>query len=776
MVATRRKMNERLENLERELARQSAEIERELARHREEARIRSEEAREEARMRSEEAKRDLEDIRELLRRKHRHHSRGRSTNSKTSARQGSSDSRSVSGSHRSTSSRPIDNHRSWMEKSGRKVDLPLFNGNDAYGWTIKVERFFKLNQIDDEEKVDLVTLAMEGRALNWYHWWEEHSNVRTWDLFKGALLQRFEPGLDQDPYGPLLNLKQTGSVMEYRDEFELVSAPLKNTDVQMLKGIFMKGLKPEVKAELKKNPVRTLTEVMNKALRIEESNSILSSSRYREDDRRGTKGTTTAQPQRWLNENQWKNSLTNQSGSEKSNWEKSNEIGNKGAGIRGTQRLTQSELQELSRKGLCFKCGEKWGKDHICQMKHFQIIMLDDSEEEEEQRDNYPEPVSMMEDNDISKMQLSLLCKEGLTTPRTFKLRGEIQGQMGSKEIVILIDCGATHNFISPKIVQAANLPTLQIPEFEVTIGNGDIIRNNGKCEAVCLNIPQSTITQDFYVLELGENEMVLGLEWLASLGNVEFNFNQLTITWKEKGVVRKLQGDAYSSRHQVPFNSITQKIQASGEGFCLFNSARIESKMEKETANPGMKERLTEIADNKGIIEHQWNPIPVGMDFMNKAVVRVNRLTEQTVENYKEELGKQVAVALYETACCALASIDGEGIMFVAGNIRDKCLLKSFKYDWIHGLDQAEVNSFEKMWEQEQRHHQELQTWGEFYNTRVQYATLPLFLLFLTEKNWKMKSQVPKPKVQNSAMYWEGRGARMKMKWKIKAVSYHPP
>ncbi|CAH9097472.1 unnamed protein product [Cuscuta epithymum] len=772
MVATRRAMEARMENVERELARQSAAMERELARHREEARL----INEEARTRSEEARRDMEMLREMMMNKFAHRSRERSSTSKSSAKQGSSDSGSSTGNYRSTSKRHFDDHRSWNEKSGRKVDLPLFNGTDAYGWTIKVERFFKLNKIVEEDKLELVTLAMEGRVLNWYQWWEEHANVRSWVLFKEALLKRFEPGLDQDPYGPLLNLKQTGSVMDYRDEFELVAAPLKHTDVQILEGIFMKGLKAEIKAELKKNPVRTLTEVMNKALRIEEGNTIISSSRYREDDRRGTKGTATAQPQRWLNENQWKNSLINQSGSEKSNREKSNEIGNKGAGIRGTQRLTQSELQELSRKGLCFKCGEKWGKDHICQMKHFQIIMLDDSEEEEEQRDNYPEPVSMMEDNDISKMQLSLLSKEGLTTPRTFKLRGEIQGKRGSKEIIILIDCGATHNFISPKVVQAANLPTLQIPEFEVKIGNGDIIRNNGKCEAVCLNIPQSTITQDFYVLELGENEMVLGLEWLASLGNVEFNFNQLTITWKEKGVVRKLQEDAYSSRHQVPFNSITEKIQASGEGFGLFNSARIESKMEKETANPGMKERLTEIADNKCTIEHQWNPIPVGMDFMNKAVVRVNRLIEQTVENCKEELVKQVVVALYEAACCALASIDGEGIMCVAGNIRDKCLLKSFKYDWIHGLDQAEVNSFEKMWEQEQRHHQELQTWGKFYNTRVQYATLPLFLLFLTEKNWKMKSQAPKLKVQNSAMYWEGRGARMKMNLKIKAALYHPP
>ncbi|CAH9138546.1 unnamed protein product, partial [Cuscuta epithymum] len=130
---------------------------------------------------------------------------------------------------------------------------------------------------------------MEGRALNWYQWWEEHANVRNWELFKDALLQRFEPGLEQDPYGPLLSVKQTGSVMEYRDEFELVAAPLKNTDVQMLKGIFMKGLKAEVRAELKLNPVRTLAEVMNKASRVEERNLTLNTIRNKDDERRGKK-------------------------------------------------------------------------------------------------------------------------------------------------------------------------------------------------------------------------------------------------------------------------------------------------------------------------------------------------------------------------------------------------------------------------------------------------------------------------------------------------------
>lgn len=50
----------------------------------------------------------------------------------------------------------------------------------------------------------------------------------------------------------------------------------------------------------------------------------------------------------------------------------------------GGQRLSQNELQERSRKGLCFKCGEKWGREHVCSMKNYRLILMEVEEEEEE--------------------------------------------------------------------------------------------------------------------------------------------------------------------------------------------------------------------------------------------------------------------------------------------------------------------------------------------------------------------------------------------------------
>jgi len=167
--------------------------------------------------------------------------------------------------------------RSWSGESshdfgGRKLKIPIFRGDDAYGWIVRAERYFKLNMVHDDEKLDAVVIALEDKALSWFQWWEEQSPELNWEEFKGALIRRFQLGLVQNPFGPLLSIKQTSSVMKYRERFERESAPLKKEERIMLKGIFLNGLKEEIQAELKLYATGSLEELMDKALLLEEKN------------------------------------------------------------------------------------------------------------------------------------------------------------------------------------------------------------------------------------------------------------------------------------------------------------------------------------------------------------------------------------------------------------------------------------------------------------------------------------------------------------------------
>lgn len=51
--------------------------------------------------------------------------------------------------------------------SFRKLDMPLFCGEDPLGWIFRVERYFKVNRVAEKEKLDAALLCFEQRALNW---------------------------------------------------------------------------------------------------------------------------------------------------------------------------------------------------------------------------------------------------------------------------------------------------------------------------------------------------------------------------------------------------------------------------------------------------------------------------------------------------------------------------------------------------------------------------------------------------------------------------------
>ena len=66
-------------------------------------------------------------------------------------------------------------------------------------------------------------------------------------------------------------------------------------------------------------------------------------------------------------------------------------------------------------------------------------------------------------------VELSLNSVVGLTAPGTFKLKGTVENQ----EIVIMVDCGATHNFISLKLVENLKLPMAETTNYGVIMGSG---------------------------------------------------------------------------------------------------------------------------------------------------------------------------------------------------------------------------------------------------------------------------------------------------------------
>ena len=106
---------------------------------------------------------------------------------------------------------------------------------------------------------------------------------------------------------------------------------------------------------------------------------------------------------------------------------------------------------------------------------------------------------------------MSLNSLVGLSSPKTIKIKGEIRG----REVVVLIDGGATHNFIAEEVVKELKILVETLDAYGVVLGTGRVVRAACVCKDVNLTIANLSFTHDFLPLPLGSADVILGITWL---------------------------------------------------------------------------------------------------------------------------------------------------------------------------------------------------------------------------------------------------------------------
>ena len=106
-----------------------------------------------------------------------------------------------------------------------------------------------------------------------------------------------------------------------------------------------------------------------------------------------------------------------------------------------------------------------------------------------------------------------------------------VMGRIKHKSFVILIDLGSTHNFINVALVSHLhiNVDTSQV--WEVKVANGDLIRTQGVCEEVSIWQGHEFLVH-LHVLLMGGCDLVLGTQWLGTLGVIQWDFKLLTMSF----------------------------------------------------------------------------------------------------------------------------------------------------------------------------------------------------------------------------------------------------
>ncbi|KAK4275600.1 hypothetical protein QN277_018650 [Acacia crassicarpa] len=127
-----------------------------------------------------------------------------------------------------------------------------------------------------------------------------------------------------------------------------------------------------------------------------------------------------------------------------------------------------------------------------------------------------------------------------------FKFLGKIE----SRDVIVFVGLSATNNFISKQLVNALGIPLRRTQRrFRVNFGCGPGSEGAGVCEGVVLKTQGIEIVETFFVTDFSIADVVLGNQWLRTLGDTTLQGMPMSLTFKWQGRTVKLEADPSLSR-----------------------------------------------------------------------------------------------------------------------------------------------------------------------------------------------------------------------------------
>jgi hypothetical protein len=406
-----------------------------------------------------------------------------------------------------TSSHSFQPHHFQRDIRLPRVDVTKFDGSDPTGWVTQMEHYFSLYNItDDLAKLRYGVLHLDQERWQWWQWRKtSRQGYIAWTQFVAELYERFDT--DTNHLGRLTKLKQSGTVEDFIAAFERLAFRTEGMTDAFFRECFISGLKEEVRAHVLMARPTTWVEATKKA---KEAQQIVSSQNRKPSffPRPKPVNPTTPSPPLKI------------------------------------QKLTRAEMAERQLKGLCYNCDDKYFPGHKCKEQKLFMALSEDTQEDDDDTSPVPESPETSEINPPSDPPaeepiISLNALTGFSAPQTLKLIGYIK----HRKVIILVDSGSTHNFIHRRIAQETHCYIHAVNNFQIMIANGGSMKCGGRCENVRLQIGDYNLKSHMFAIDMGGCDIVLGAEWLRTLGPILMDFQNLTMQFDQGGHTHKFQG-----------------------------------------------------------------------------------------------------------------------------------------------------------------------------------------------------------------------------------------
>jgi hypothetical protein len=116
--------------------------------------------------------------------------------------------------------------------------------------------------------------------------------------------------------------------------------------------------------------------------------------------------------------------------------------------------------------------------------------------------------------------QLSLNALSTLDRADCIKLKTKVR----DKVMLILVDSGSTHSFISSNFVKIAKLQTIPTTHRQVTLANGEHLTTSSMVPNLQCYCQGKSFSTNMVVLDMQPYDAIIGCDWLKTHSPVQFD------------------------------------------------------------------------------------------------------------------------------------------------------------------------------------------------------------------------------------------------------------
>jgi len=247
-------------------------------------------------------------------------------------------------------------------------------------------------------------------------------------------------------------------------------------------------------------------------------------------------------------------------------------------------------------KGLCYKCGNKWGPQHHCP-ESVSLHVVEELWQIFSEGDESPTLSSQSAESDSGDdlMALSAYAATGINSGKTIKLQASIL----QHKALVLLDSGSSHSFISEQMAALLSYRSPLKHPMKVQVVDGGILLCTHEVKNCPWLLQGTQLTTSFKILPLKCYDVILGMDWLEQPSPMQVQWAEKWFSFSHQGRNIKFSGiQEFDGKCQVIDGDQLVALHKQDEIWCIVHIYAMEENITNEHIPPELQAVLSQYSD----------------------------------------------------------------------------------------------------------------------------------------------------------------------------------